>query len=184
MAFRGVDRPASRFFSRFKGGKLGHFFRKLRGICLFNRSGVAIPFREYLNHIIPGYWRLSSSERFLTDYAVGLLVALNFASFQAIQGYFSTVLRASAPVIRFFAGYTFSLYLYHYPMMAFCEKIFPNTANSWSFYMLTMIVIFGLCLLLGHFTERQKWVVRAFVVGVANMAARSGGRVKSPASAT
>jgi peptidoglycan/LPS O-acetylase OafA/YrhL len=109
----------------------------------------------------------------LTDYVIASLIALNFIAFRAIQGHFSIVLRAAAPVIRFFAGYTFSLYLYHYPIIRFCETIFPNTANSLSFYILIMIAIFSLCLLLGHFTEKQKWIVRSLMVGIAAIALRS-----------
>ena len=50
---------------------------------------------------IPGFWRLHYSERFLADYAVGLLVALNFMAFYAVQKYFSVALRSAAKIIRF-----------------------------------------------------------------------------------
>ena len=160
------------------------FIGSFAAFVLLNQTGVATVLQRHLHDNIPGYWRLAKSQRFLTDYAVGLLVVINFAAFRAMQECFSRVLRVSAPIIRFFAGYTFSLYLYHYPMIRFCEVIFPNTSNSFSFYILTMSAIFALCLLLGHLTEKQRWVISKCVVRIASLATRCVNRVKSAAAAT
>jgi len=145
-------------------------------------SGITIALKDCLYQNIPPFWRLNYSQRFLTDYLVGLLIVLNFTSFRAVQSYFSLGLYTLAPAIRFLAGYTFSLYLYHFPIMMFCSKIFPNSTNSLTYYLMTVMVVFSLCLLVGQFTEKQKWVVRALLMGAANVTGRIAGRERSTAS--
>ena len=128
---------------------------------------------------VPGFWRLVYSQRFLTDYIIGLLIALNFIAFRAVQEYFSATLQSAAKLIRFFAGYTFSLYLFHYPMIRFCSLFFPNRDNSLIFCLLNMLIIFVLCLLLGHITEKQRWIIKQFISWTVNTMRKSGARLRS-----
>jgi len=78
------------------------FFGTFGAVAILDHLDIAIRLRFFLAAHIPGFWRLHYSERFLTDYAVGLLVALNFMAFYAVQKYFSVALRSAAKIIRFF----------------------------------------------------------------------------------
>ena len=78
------------------------FFGTFGAVAILDHLDIAIRTRFFLAAHIPGFWRLHYSERFLTDYAVGLLVTLNFMAFYAVQEHFSVALRSAAKIIRFF----------------------------------------------------------------------------------
>jgi hypothetical protein len=42
-----------------------------------------------------------------------------------------------------------------------------------------MLIIFILCLLLGHVTEKQRWIIKQFVSWMADMMQKSGVRLRS-----
>jgi peptidoglycan/LPS O-acetylase OafA/YrhL len=81
----------------------------------------------YLRRIALGLWpfpgiRMGSADRVLADYAVMLLVLLNFAC--ARQARFDGLLRFARP-IRFLAGHTFTLYLSHGIVIGFWLSVLP-----------------------------------------------------------
>jgi len=81
----------------------------------------------YLRGVANGLWpfsgiRMGSADRVLADYAVMLLVLLNFAC--ARRAGFDTLLRLARP-IRFVAGHTFTLYLSHGVVIGLWQTLLP-----------------------------------------------------------
>jgi peptidoglycan/LPS O-acetylase OafA/YrhL len=81
----------------------------------------------YLRGVANGLWpfpgiRMGSADRVLADYAVMLLVLLNFAC--ARQARFDVLLRLARP-IRFVAGHTFTLYLSHGIVIGLWQTLLP-----------------------------------------------------------
>jgi hypothetical protein len=99
------------------------------------------------------------TERFLGDYVMGLLVALNFLGFHAVQGRLAAGLERFAPPIRLAAGYTFAIYLFHYPLLMFFNAMFGD--DPMLLFPLTCIGI----LVCGEFSERRKDSYRRVVRG-------------------
>jgi len=84
--------------------------------------------REVANGLWPVPWiRLGSADRVLADYAVMLMVLLNFAC--ARQARFDALLRCARP-IRFLAGHTFTLYLSHGIVIGLWETLLPVERGS------------------------------------------------------
>lgn len=128
-------------------------------VCL-NLSGLDLLIKTFLHDHIPGYWRFEASQRFVTDYLLGLLVALNFAAFRGLgERATKAMARLKRPVV-YLAGFTFSLYLYHRPLTQFAGHFFPNSDHSVVASVLCLAVIVGICLLLGAMTEKRKHVFR------------------------
>jgi hypothetical protein len=65
---------------------------------------------------------MGSADRVLADYAVGLMVLLNFAG--ARHARFALLERA-APAIRRLSAHTFTLYLSHGVVIGLWETVFP-----------------------------------------------------------
>jgi peptidoglycan/LPS O-acetylase OafA/YrhL len=63
---------------------------------------------------------------FSSDYVVGLLVAANFVGFRALEYRVAPALVAIEKPIRFAASCTFSLYLYHSPLLHFVWVFVPQ----------------------------------------------------------
>jgi hypothetical protein len=134
---------------------------------------------HFLHNHIPGFWRLNFSQKFATDYLVGLLVTINLVALRGFQRRLSYLLLFLESPIRFLAGYTFSLYLYHYPLVRFVAAYFPNNNNSFVHYGVTMLSILVVALGLGTVTEKRKGLLkRVFADLLAGSKRTSGERCK------
>jgi peptidoglycan/LPS O-acetylase OafA/YrhL len=93
------------------------------------------------------------STPFAWDYVLGLLAGVNFLGFSALRG--TWILHFRVP-IRFLAGNTLSLYLFHFPILYFLAAVAPN--NGWPIARAVTIIVITLLSvwLLSTVTEAQK----------------------------
>ena len=109
-----------------------------------------------------GAHALSWSNAFLSDWLLGLLVGLHFISIAGIQnrlsGWFSHLY--SGPFIKrgivHFAGMTFSLYLFHFPLLVFFSAATFQLDSAWR-HLLIVFVTFFCVWVLAFLTERKKF---------------------------
>jgi peptidoglycan/LPS O-acetylase OafA/YrhL len=106
---------------------------------------------------------LTFSRYFLSDYILAPIILMNFAGFRAIAHRFGRVALLAEKPIRFFAGYTFSLYLFHQPLILFFAALFDGDPAGYAFYTQVMIGVFVTVFVLGRFTEKKKYVFRGLV---------------------
>jgi len=117
---------------------------------------------------------LTWSNEFLSAYVIGALVAANFIGMHALSAQLAPALSRGERVIRDWAGYTFSIYLFHYPILQFLAAVLPiRPSEAWSGVMLFVLTL-ALCRLLGNYTEQRKDLARAIVTGFAARLARFG----------
>lgn len=103
------------------------------------------------------------SNEFIAAYCIGLLVACNFIGFHAISTRVGPYLTAVDKPIRHWAGFTFSIYLFHYPLLQFLMAILPLDPKSpFSIGVLFCATILA-CRLVGEFTEKRKDFARDLV---------------------
>lgn len=100
--------------------------------------------------------RLKWSRHFLSSYCIGILIAFNFVASRALFVRMPTLSIPCDGVITYLAGFTFSLYLFHYPLLQF----FAAIADFFSItsYKPIMVISGTLAVvwLLGSWAERQK----------------------------
>jgi peptidoglycan/LPS O-acetylase OafA/YrhL len=124
----------------------------------------------YLRGVAQGLWpfaaiRMGSADRVLADYAVMLLVLLNFAC--ARQAGFDGLLRVARP-IRFLAGHTFTLYLSHGIVIGLWEAVLPVERGAAYQIVAVGVAIAVVALALNPFTEvLQRALRRVFDAGLA-----------------
>lgn len=103
------------------------------------------------------------SKDFLGNYFVGILVAANFIGFWRIHKTFDYRLHQLQRPIRFMAGFTFSVYLFHMPLLHFFGAVIKHDASSpasqFFILLMTMVGIF----LLGLITEQKKAFTKRIV---------------------
>ena len=114
----------------------------------------------WLHSTVPGWWRLVSSEKMLTDYLLGLLVMANFIGLHACAGWLERPLRLIERPVRFLAGATFSLYLFHRPMTHFLASAGVNTHTNWLAFTGVLVGIVAACCLLAEVTEKRRDAAR------------------------
>ena len=110
-----------------------------------------------------------SSERlhdYAQDYIVGGLFALHLFGFRAVSGAFAPLLRRWEKPIRWIAGATFSLYLFHVPLIEAAAALSPWPASAWPTRGMVFIGVPLIVLALAEVTERRKAAWRRGIVGL------------------
>jgi peptidoglycan/LPS O-acetylase OafA/YrhL len=103
------------------------------------------------------------SDEFLSAQVIGLLVACNFVGFFALSDRLAPWMARGERVIRDWAGYTFSIYLFHYPLLQLLAALSPIPPDSPAAApVLFVLTVLG-CRLLGTFTEQRKDLARTCV---------------------
>jgi peptidoglycan/LPS O-acetylase OafA/YrhL len=155
------------------------FAGSVAGIVLIASSHLQEDVRQLLIARIHGWWRMRGSEYVVTDYVIGILVAIHLVSALWVFGegrrlYDSRAGRA----IRYCAGFTFTLYLFHYPILLALKAVRgsqpPSLTGGLGVIAMTLagvwVVAFG--------TERQlprwKQMARAVVARASRVDLMSG----------
>lgn len=103
------------------------------------------------------------SNEFVAAYFIGLLVAANFIGFDAMRGPLVRGLLHWERPIRAAAGCTFSIYLFHYPLLQFLMAALPLDNHAPAHIALLLALTLAACAGLAHYTEARKREARALV---------------------
>ena len=102
---------------------------------------------------------------FLTDWLFGLGVTVIIWSFDQAWGTLA-VKTAFENAIRWAANHTFSLYLFHYPLILFVSSLgFFHADIGWQL-LLAVVVILGVVIALSEFTETKRKLFQKAVAGI------------------
>ncbi len=135
----------------------------------------------YLRGVANDLWpfpgiRMGSADRVLADYAVMLLVLLNFAC--ARQAGFDALLRLARP-IRFLAGHTFTLYLSHGIVIGLWQSLLPIERGATHEILAIGTAIAVVALALNPLTEKVQSMLRHILSAVLTLPNRSMGAKSS-----
>lgn len=98
---------------------------------------------DYLNS------RLGFSKRFVPDFVIAILFVYMFYGFYMLREDVEIPLSKFRPIITFLSSYTFSLYLFHMPLLVFLSKLSNSTS-------VVVIGTFIVSMVLGHYSEVRK----------------------------
>ncbi|MDT8999043.1 acyltransferase [Paucibacter sp. APW11] len=106
------------------------------------------------------YLNLNFSKHFLGDYLLALLIAANFIGFRALvrdgaSGLGALMQRLHKP-IALAAGFTFSIYLFHLPLLHFFTAVLEGSTAGYGRYLTVVGLALAASVLLGSVTETQK----------------------------
>ena len=106
---------------------------------------------------IPGFWRLNQAQSFPTDYIIAGLIMLHFLAIRWLcaAGRLGWLLSCRRP-IRCAAGFTFSLYLYHVPLIHLARDFMHLEQRTGVELSVVVLGILGIVVMLGSITEQQK----------------------------
>lgn len=124
-------------------------------IALIDSNGFNVTVRDMMKGLVPGFWRLDHSQQCVTDYMIALLIGANILAFGSIGPRVRcAVLRLERPV-RYMAGFTFSLYLFHRPFTQIAGQVFPNPGGEVVHGIAVASAITAICLGLSYLSERR-----------------------------
>ncbi len=117
--------------------------------------------------------KLRWSDEFAISYVYAMLIAMNFIAVHSLSPIFWRCLKPMARPIRYLAGFTFSIYLFHYPLLQFFSACYGRDASDPTRQILLLIST-GLAIgVLGSLTEKKKHVARTLLSQVARKAANA-----------
>lgn len=122
--------------------------------------------RAQLYAAAPFAWRLEYSTQFVYDLLLGVIVTAHFAAAAALPG-LGELLSRWRGAIRYLAGYTLSLYLFHMPLAELFTQVLGITSPA-VFYAALAACVWALA----QFTECRVPYFRALLAGLS--ARRSG----------
>jgi len=159
------------------------FLLSLPLIYGFHHYDLAALLTHWLRQVIgETLWtQLVFSKYFLSDYLLGPLVAMNFVGFRGIAHRFALVFAVAGDAIRFLAGFTFSLYLFHQPLILFFAALIDGNPQRLWFYSEVMLLVVISVFLLGSVTERRKRFYHRQASRAVDLAVRAR-RLLSPVS--
>lgn len=108
--------------------------------------------------------QLTFSRFALTDYLLGLIVAANFVGARAIAPMLGRVLLPLERPIRWLAGYTFSLYLMHQPLLLFFGAVINGDPHGPLYFIEVLGAILVTVWLVGSLTEGRRHLLRAWLL--------------------
>ncbi|MGH8582143.1 MAG: acyltransferase family protein [Gammaproteobacteria bacterium] len=106
--------------------------------------------------------QLRWSDEFVISQAYAVLIAMNFVGAQALGERLGGVLRRIERPIRYWAGFTFSMYLFHYPLLQFFAAVYGSgRGDAWRHALLFGSTV--LCVVvLGYISEHRKRAYQRF----------------------
>ncbi|WP_296951536.1 acyltransferase [uncultured Massilia sp.] len=108
--------------------------------------------RAHLYALVPFAWRAHYSTQFLYDNLLGLVVAMHFAAVSSL-GWLPRLVERAARPIRWLAGCTFTLYVFHGPLLVLIRDV-AGIAAPLPFYAAMALGV----LVAAELTERRvKW---------------------------
>ncbi|MBB5019754.1 peptidoglycan/LPS O-acetylase OafA/YrhL [Chitinivorax tropicus] len=102
------------------------------------------------------YTRLHFSKHFLGDYLLALIISASFLGFRAIADQFAGCFKYAGGAIRQASSYTFSIYLFHLPILFFWHMAIPGDRRHITYYLMIVFITLVCTILLGRVTEQQK----------------------------
>lgn len=127
----------------------------------------------YLLHIIPEPFEqyfpsskppLFFSSNFINDYVLSILVAANI--YFCSSSRYPVLPDGMMKPVNFFSSGTFTLYLFHYPLVIFCSICIPYDHNSLLQVLGMMLLIFFTLTISGDYLERSRFWLKEKMVAV------------------
>lgn len=115
---------------------------------------------DYLKQLLGPelHLQLSFSRQFISDYYLGLMLALHFVGLRVLLARFSSVPRSLEVAVRYLAGATFSIYLFHQPLLWFYSAMFSWVEEGIPRYAVVVPLTLVTTFVLSSFTEQKKHV--------------------------
>lgn len=119
---------------------------------LFHESTRILFSNENIANNILGY-----SKRFAPDFLISIIFATIIGSLFMLTKLYGACLETHENIIRKMASYTFSIYLFHYPLLTFINIWIENPRT-------TIISTALIIILLNHFTENKKKTYKTILI--------------------
>lgn len=148
------------------GAGLALFAGSCIAFGLFQHHDLTAQGSEWLRRLVGDalHRQLTFSKFVLTDYPLALIIAANFAGCRAIAPAFGRLLLPCEKPVRWLAGYTFSLYLMHQPLLQFYGALIDGDPAGRRYFCAVLGATLATVWAAGTLTEQRRHVLRAWLL--------------------
>ncbi len=120
---------------------------------------------DYLKHLLGDelHLQLSFSRQFISDYYLAVVLSLHFIGLRVLLAQVKDLPRRLETTIRYLAGATFSIYLFHQPLLWFYSAVFSGVDEGIPRYVIVVPMTLVSIYLLAMFTEQKKNVWKVWI---------------------
>jgi peptidoglycan/LPS O-acetylase OafA/YrhL len=122
--------------------------------------------------------QLSFSRQFISDYYLGLILSLHFIGLRVLLGRVNDVSKRLDSTIRYLAGATFSIYLFHQPLLWFYSAVFSGVEEGILRYRIVVPLTLLTIYLLSTFTEQKKNLWKSWIEQLLALVEHAGSRFR------
>ncbi|RVU32252.1 acyltransferase family protein [Neptunomonas marina] len=146
---------------------LSIFILSVVGIALFSTDNAQDLINGFSQSIIgPGFYQLllEPAEKFASDYILAFFVTAHIFSGYHLtkKSNFFAISQKAEQLIKEASSHTFSLYLYHMPMLYFISAVFPYSSNPVMSIVFCWIIVPTLIFMISNITEKRKGLYTVF----------------------
>lgn len=156
------------------------FIGTLAAIGTIGMMNLGTVVQNKMTAVVPVMWWLGSSQQFVVDYLLAVLVAVNILAFKSLGDTVHTLLRPIERPIQYIAGFSFSLYLFHRPLTQLAGDIAPSGEGAVLHGLVVAVIISIICLALSYLSERRTGQWRILMHQLWTRATTPRGRVALP----
>lgn len=132
-------------------------------LCLVS-NGLGAEVRDTIHSLATLYdYRIKFSEYFLTDYLFGTGIAMLFVAARPFAEWAGEGLRRFEGPIQWFAGFSFSLYILHWPMLSAMSALGIEAGGNPLAFLALFGGVVGACALVARFTEYRSKDLRRWL---------------------
>lgn len=134
--------------------------------CLFQSLQLTEYFSQVFRGWVGDHWhkQFTFSKFFLGDYLLAAIIFMNFVGFRRIAPRFRGLFVRIGPAVRVLSGYTFSIYIFHQPLLQFFAALIDgDPAAGYGFYLQVLTCVALAIWVLGSITEQRRHLLRAWL---------------------
>lgn len=139
------------------------YFCSMAAITVLCFRSVQIAINDTVHRLVgPAFlsWLHEPAEQFAADYMLGLGCAVNIYAFTCCAETWSGLIRRLERMAKLCSSYTFSLYLYHMPLLFLLGAMLPSAEHPLANPLCGLLMVPAVIVLLGNVTESKKHVLK------------------------
>ena len=122
--------------------------------------------------------QLSFSRQFISDYYLGIVLSLHFIGLRVLLARVKDIPASVEKSIRYLAGATFSIYLFHQPLLWFYSAVFSSVEAGIPRYQIVVPLTLVTIYILAMFTEQKKELWKAWIEQLLALIDQAGSRFR------
>lgn len=145
-------------------------------VVAIDTTAIDMRIKDLLHDKVPGFWRLTNAQRFVTDHLIGVAMVAQIWAFPALGDGVRGFFERHRNLFTQAAGFSFSLYLIHRPLTTVSGKLLADAQlRTVPVAIVSLVAVVGSCWLASLVTERKlpQWrrAIGSFVHGGKSMLA-------------